>query len=51
VPVTVSRDIYQTMRNLETFSKSVEVRRAATVLARTQLEADKKISSGTFHKL
>ena len=42
VLLTVSRDIYQTVRNIETFSKSVEVRRAATVLARTQLEAEQE---------
>jgi outer membrane protein TolC len=42
VQLTVSREIYQTVRNLETFSKSVEVRRAATVLARTQLEAEQE---------
>jgi outer membrane protein TolC len=42
VQQTVSREIYQTVRNLETFSKSVEVRRAATVLARTQLEAEQE---------
>jgi outer membrane protein TolC len=39
---TVSRDIFQTVRNLETASKSVEVTRAATVLARTQLEAEQE---------
>jgi outer membrane protein TolC len=42
VQLTVSREIYQTVRNLETFSKSVEVRRTATVLARTQLEAEQE---------
>jgi outer membrane protein TolC len=42
VQLTVSRDIFQTVRNLETASKSVEVRRAATVLARTQLEAEQE---------
>ena len=42
VQLTVSREIYQTVRNLETFSKNVEVRRAATVLARTQLEAEQE---------
>jgi outer membrane protein TolC len=42
VQLTVSREIYQTVRNLETASKSVEVRRAATVLARTQLEAEQE---------
>jgi outer membrane protein TolC len=42
VQQTVSREIYQTVRNLETASKSVEVRRAATVLARTQLEAEQE---------
>jgi len=42
VLLTVSREIYQTTRNLETFSKNVEVRRAATVLARTQLEAEQE---------
>ena len=42
VQLTVSRQIYQTVRNLETSSKSVEVRRAATVLARTQLEAEQE---------
>jgi outer membrane protein len=42
VQQTVSRDIFQTVRNLETASKSVEVRRAATVLARTQLEAEQE---------
>ena len=39
---TVSREIFQTVRDLETASKSVEVRRAATVLARTQLEAEQE---------
>ena len=42
VQQTVSREIFQTVRNLETFSKTVEVRRAATVLARTQLEAEQE---------
>ena len=42
VQLTVSREIFQTVRNLETASKSVEVRRAATVLARTQLEAEQE---------
>jgi outer membrane protein TolC len=42
VQQTVSRDIFQTVRNLETASKSVEVTRAATVLARTQLEAEQE---------
>jgi outer membrane protein TolC len=42
VQQTVSREIFQTVRNLETASKSVEVRRAATVLARTQLEAEQE---------
>jgi outer membrane protein TolC len=42
VQITVSREIFQTVRNLETASKSVEVRRAATVLARTQLEAEQE---------
>jgi len=42
VQQTVSRDIFQTVRNLETSSKSVEVTRAATVLARTQLEAEQE---------
>jgi outer membrane protein TolC len=42
VQLTVSRQIFQTVRNLETASKSVEVRRAATVLARTQLEAEQE---------
>ncbi len=42
VQQTVSRDIFQTVRNIETASKSVEVRRAATVLARTQLEAEQE---------
>jgi len=39
---TVSRQILQTVRNLETASKRVEVTRAATVLARTQLEAEQE---------
>jgi len=39
---TVSRQIFQTVRNLETASKRVEVTRAATVLARTQLEAEQE---------
>lgn len=42
VLLTVSREIFQTVRNLESASKSVEVRRAATVLARTQLEAEQE---------
>ena len=39
---TVSREIFQTVRDLETASKRVEVTRAATVLARTQLEAEQE---------
>jgi outer membrane protein TolC len=42
VQLLVSRDIFQAVRNLETASKSVEVSRAATVLARTQLEAEQE---------
>jgi outer membrane protein TolC len=42
VQLLVSRDIFQTVRNLETASKRVEVTRAATVLARTQLEAEQE---------
>jgi outer membrane protein TolC len=42
VQLTVSREIFQTVRNLETASKRVEVTRAATVLARTQLEAEQE---------
>jgi outer membrane protein len=39
---TVSRQILQTVRNLETASKQVEVTRAATVLARSQLEVEQE---------
>ena len=39
---TVSRQILQTVRNLETASKRVEVTRAATVLARSQLEVEQE---------
>jgi len=42
VEQTVSREIFQTVRNVETASKRVEVTRAATVLARTQLEAEQE---------
>ena len=42
VQLTVSRQIFQTVRDLETASKRVEVTRAATVLARTQLEAEQE---------
>lgn len=42
VQQTVSREIFQTVRDLETASKRVEVTRAATVLARTQLEAEQE---------
>ncbi len=39
---TVSRQILQTVRNLETASKQVEVTRAATVLARSQLDVEQE---------
>ena len=39
---TVSRQILQTVRNLETASKRVEVTRAATVLARSQLDVEQE---------
>lgn len=39
---TVVRDVFRAVRNVETASQSVEVRRAATVLARTQLEAEQE---------
>jgi outer membrane protein TolC len=39
---TVVRQIFQTVRDVETLSKRVEVTRAATVLARTQLEAEQE---------
>jgi outer membrane protein TolC len=39
---TIVRDIRQAVRNIETFSKQVEVTRQATVLARTQLEAEQE---------
>jgi outer membrane protein TolC len=39
---TVVREIFQTVRDVETASKRVEVTRAGTVLARTQLEAEQE---------
>lgn len=39
---TVVRQVFQTVRDVETASKRVEVTRAATVLARTQLEAEQE---------
>jgi outer membrane protein TolC len=42
VEQTVSRQILQTVRNLETASKQVEVTRAATVLARSQLDVEQE---------
>jgi len=39
---TVARQIFQTVRDVETASQRVEVTRAATVLARTQLEAEQE---------
>lgn len=39
---TIVRQVFQTVRDVETASKRVEVTRAATVLARTQLEAEQE---------
>lgn len=39
---TAAREVFQAVRNLEEASQRVEVRRAATVLARTQLEAEQE---------
>jgi outer membrane protein TolC len=39
---TVVRQVFQTVRDTETASKRVEVTRASTVLARTQLEAEQE---------
>lgn len=39
---TVVRQVFQTARDVETASKRVEVTRSATVLARTQLEAEQE---------
>jgi outer membrane protein TolC len=39
---TAAREIFQTARDVETASQRVEVTRAATVLARTQLEAEQE---------
>lgn len=39
---TATREIFQTVRDIETASQQVEVTRSATVLARTQLEAEQE---------